>query len=213
MKNKASLLGPKSLITIIAFMVWVSPYLGNAQSTSTFSNTASISIPGSGTSGSASPYSSDIIVSGMIGYVSNVTVTLSGITHARPADIDVVLQSPSGVNVILMSDNHGTSAYPAARTYTFSNAATSSLSNTAADASGTYKPSNNDTNTDNWASPGPGALSQASPSLASFNNAAANGTWKLFVRDDQNARTGSIASGWSITITTSGGVEPPTSGL
>src|SRR5204862_534877 len=58
----------------------------------TFSNPASIAIPASGTSGIASPYPSDITMLGVPSAekVYNLTVTLYGLSHTFPADIDIL---------------------------------------------------------------------------------------------------------------------------
>jgi large repetitive protein len=190
-------------LTMAVLLLLVSHWV-TAQTT--FSNGASISCGTSfGGATNGSPYPSNITASGMSGVISNVTVTLTNVSHTNPDDIDVVVQSPSGVNVVLMSDAGGTGDITN-RTYTFSMAAASNMSDGSSNAAGSYKPTNYET-TDNWPSPGPGSLTQATPTLANFNGATPNGVWKLFVRDDALFGGGSINGGWSITITS---CTPPT---
>src|SRR6186713_1328801 len=55
----------------------------------------------------ASPYPSTVLVTNYVGAISRVTVTLSGITHGYPDDIDVVLRAPNGEQVKLLSDVGG----------------------------------------------------------------------------------------------------------
>jgi hypothetical protein len=64
-------------------------------------------------------------------------------------------------------------------------------------ATGTYSPTNSGS-TDIWVAPGPGSITQASPTLSSFSGNM-NGEWKLFVVDDSTANAGK-ALGWSITF-------------
>ena len=63
-------------------------------------NSAAITVPDHGI---ASPYPSTINVSGVTGRVSKVTVALNGLTHTFPQDVNVLLVSPGGSNVLLMS--------------------------------------------------------------------------------------------------------------
>ena len=67
----------------------------------TFSNPASITIPSVGV---GTPYPSNITVSGLSTSIAAVTVTLSNLTHTFPDDIDLLLVSPSGRKMIIMSD-------------------------------------------------------------------------------------------------------------
>lgn len=167
----------------------------------TFTATGLITIPGTGsgtaTGAPANPYPSNLVVSGLptTGLVVR-NVTLNGIIHTFPADIDIVLQSPTGTNVILMSDAGGTSAFATpGRNYVLDDAAAALIAS--GSPSGTYKPTNIGT-PDNWDPPGPGSLSQANPTLSSFTGNF-NGTWKLFIVDDAGGDVGSISS-WSITF-------------
>ena len=54
----------------------------------------------------------------------------------------------------------------------------------------------------------PPRLSSGNVNLSTFDGMAANGTWNLWVVDDENLDMGSIAS-WSLTITTTGPPPPP----
>jgi hypothetical protein len=66
-------------------------------------NSAGIEIPDPNLSGQAAPYPSGIVVSGITGTVTKVTVTLYSLTHNNPQDVDLLLAGPSGTNVVLMS--------------------------------------------------------------------------------------------------------------
>jgi subtilisin-like proprotein convertase family protein len=159
-----------------------------------FSNTGSIAIP---SSGPATPYPSAIAVSGLPATgVSVVSVTLNGFNHTWSNDVDVLVQSPTGQNVVLMSDVGGGNAVTNA-TYTFSDAG-AVMSTTAANPTGTYRPTNSGT-PDTWIAPGPGSVTQAAPSLSLFGSAAnVNGNWNLYAVDDVGGDLGSISGGWSI---------------
>ena len=162
---------------------------------SSFANPANIVI---NAAGAATPYPSNITVSGLP--ASGVTVQnviLTGVSHTWGNDIDVLLQSPAGKNVILMSDVGGTVAVPNA-TYTFVDGAPA-MNPTAANPTGTYSPTNFDVATDNWPAPGPGVINQPTPTLATFvATDNVNGDWKLFVFDDVGGDAGSISGGYRI---------------
>jgi hypothetical protein len=164
--------------------------------TSTFTSAGAVSIPSSGT---ATPYPSNIAVSGLPAtgagvYVSSVT--LNGFSHTWPSDVDVMLQSPSGQNVIILSDAGGSTAVSNIN-MTFSDAAAAVAPGVL--TSGTFRPTNVGT-PDNFPTPGPGSLTQATPLLSSFTSANnPNGDWKLFVLDQAAGDLGTITS-WSITF-------------
>ncbi len=168
----------------------------------TITNSAAIAIPGIG---SATPYPSSITVSGATGLVSKVTVQLTGVSHTYPDDIDVLLVGPGGQSVILMSDVGGGVALNNA-TLTFDDAASASLPDATQISTGTYKPTNIGTG-DTFASPAPSG--NYSNTLSVFNGGGGNGVWSLYVVDDEANDQGSIAGGWTLTLTT-GGNTPPT---
>jgi subtilisin-like proprotein convertase family protein len=159
----------------------------------TFSSATNISIPSVGI---ATPYPSTIAVTGVAAGSTVKSVTLNGVTHTFPTDIDVALTSPTGISQTIMSDVAGTSTITNL-VYTFDDAAPTSLTGASAPA-GTYKPSNVGA-VDNFPAPGPGAtFSNTTPLLSNFTGNM-NGTWSLYTIDDLGGDLGSI-NGYSITF-------------
>ncbi len=185
--------------------------------TTSFANPAAVTIP---TSGNATPYPASIAVSGLPGTVTKVTATLTGFGHAFPDDVDVLLVGPGGQNLLLLSDAGGGGAVTGLD-LTFDDAAASALPDGSLLTSGTWKPSAYEPGTDAFSPPAP--AEPFGTALSVFNGTDPNGTWSLFVRDDFTGMSGTIAGGWSLTITTSapvcctaspaGVTVVPTSGL
>jgi subtilisin-like proprotein convertase family protein len=176
---------------------------GAASMAQTFMSALRIDIPATGSGpGPASPYPSNITVSGLTGTITKVTVTLDRFNHEFPGDVDIMLVGPGGQNTLLLSDaGGGTDAVNA--TLTFDDAASTTVVSPV--VSGTYRPTNRGAD-DTFGSPAP-PLSSSVASLAVFNGTDPNGTWSLYVVDDDNSDAGNIAGGWAITITTA--VAPP----
>ncbi|HQZ75670.1 MAG TPA: T9SS type A sorting domain-containing protein, partial [Chitinophagaceae bacterium] len=160
-------------------------------------------------SGAGTPYPSTINVTGVPAGARVKSVRINGFAHTFPDDVDILLQSPASTNVVIMSDVGG-SADNTGQNFVFDDAAGSLMSDGAFNASGTYRPTNYVT-PDTWAAPGPGAITQAVPTLSSFTGNM-NGTWNLFVVDDLGGDGGAIAS-WSITFEVPGPVWSPATGL
>ena len=164
--------------------------------TQTFTSTTTVLIPGVGTSGPGNPYPSTLVVSGVpLGAIVR-SVTINGITHTWPNDIDIALVSPTNVPVIIMSDVAGISSITN-RSYTFDDAATSQMPDATTASGTTWRPSNLEF-PDAFVAPGPGTLNQPNPLLSSFTGDM-NGTWRLFGVDDVGGDVGRI-SGFSITF-------------
>lgn len=161
-------------------------------------NATSIDIPVTGNSGPASVYPSGIAVSGVVGSVTKATVSLLNLSHADPADLDILLVAPDGQSVLLMSDAGGNSSINNVN-LTFDSTAAMALSDAAQIISGTFQPSNYGA-TDTFNSPAPAAPFGAS--LTEFNGIDPNGTWSLYIMDDGNPKTGTLAGGWRLTLTT-----------
>ncbi|PEJ91019.1 hypothetical protein CN688_25345 [Bacillus toyonensis] len=170
------------------------------ETTGTFANPALITINDSDTPPTpATPYPSPIEVTGLCSSITKVTVTLKGLSHETPADIDILLVGPQGETVFLMSDA-GFDIPISNVDLTFDDDATTSLPFDSEISSGTYKPTNYTLIPDDFPAPAP--VSPYGSTLSVFNSTNPNGTWNLFVVDNFSANSGSIADGWELTITT-----------
>jgi subtilisin-like proprotein convertase family protein len=171
-------------------------------------NSASITIP---SSGAATPNPSNITVGAASGVVTRVTASIANYSHTWAGDVDILLQGPSGQTVVLMSDAGENAISVSGLNITFDDNAASSVPEVP--TSGTFRPTNYTSFSevyDLFLSPAP-----AGPygnSLAAFNGVSPVGTWKLFVADDTSGDSGSIAGGWSLTISTSTGDFVATAG-
>jgi subtilisin-like proprotein convertase family protein len=166
----------------------------------TFSNTNPIAIPGTGTSGPTDPYPSQISVSGS-GIITSLTVSLFGLSHTYPDDIDILLVGPTGANVLLMSDAGGRRDVVGVD-LTFDDAAATMLDSIAQIVSGTYQPSNFDAGGSGDTFDAPAAVGPYGSVLAGFVGSNANGTWSLFMDDDTRRDSGSFSGGWALNIQT-----------
>lgn len=163
--------------------------------TTTRTSTTPILIPDSGP---GAPYPGTITVSGLPASARVRSVTLAGFSHTFPGDLDILVQSPDGSNMILMSDRGGGADINNV-TYTFQDGFP--ILGTGFNPSGTYAPTNT-AGPDNFPAPGPGSVLQVTPTFASRLNTPAltpNGTWNLFVIDQFLGDQGTINS-WSITF-------------
>ncbi len=187
----------------------------------TFSNTAPITIP---PAGSATPYPSEIPVTGLTGTITDVNVKLNGYSHQFSGDTHVVLVPPgaTGQNILLMAGAGGSAAIPPPGVDITLDDGNPPLPNTAF-PSGTYKPTARATNGvfpapgpgNNFCSPGIAAAGTPSYvggncSLAdALNGSAPNGTWKLYVIDIGAPDAGMIAGGVTLDITAGGPATTP----
>jgi subtilisin-like proprotein convertase family protein len=173
----------------------------------TLSTAAALTIPASGTGAPAGapadPYPATIAVSGLLGTIVDVDVTLSGLSHTFPADLDILLVGPGGQHVMLMSDV-GNLVDISGVTLTIDDQATAAMLALPL-ASGTYQPTN--VADSQLVDPLP-TSAPAGPhgtNLSVFSGTSPNGTWRLFVVDDASVDVGSLSGGWSLTITTTQG--------
>ena len=178
-----------------------------------YSNNTAITItdcpnPCPATGQAASLYPSPITVAGEVGVIQRVSVTLNGLSHAFPADVDMLLVSPSGRKSVIMSDFGAGSPGVAGINVTLDDYASNPVPSTVtgntgvAFVTGSYRPSNSGT-TDQFPAPAP-----ASPftyTLSAFNGDNPNGTWNLYIIDDANLDAGSMSGGWTLTFD----VRPP----
>jgi hypothetical protein len=147
--------------------------------------------------GPAEPYPSVIEVSGMPGVLTEVSVTLWGLSHSYPDDVDIVLVTPSGQKLMLMSDAGG--SFPFGDLNLTFRDGFPAIPNGSQLVTATYAPGNYGIADDAFDSPAP-----PGPYSVGLTNAIGlepNGSWHLFVFDDALENSGSINAGWSLTIT------------
>ncbi len=163
--------------------------------------------------GSASPYPSTVAVSGERGTVVKATVTLLGLSHTYPSDIEMVLVGPHGQSTVLMANAGGGAPGISNIRLTLDDAAAASLPfGTGIANGGVYKP----TKFDPLATfPAPAPAAPYGTSLSVFNGTDPNGTWSLYVLDDTSPDSGSVSGGWLLVVATTvpGNLPPVISGL
>ena len=181
---------------------------------SVFTNSNPIEISATNSSADpepAVPYPSDIDVLGLTGVVTEVSVTINGLTHSSPDDLDMLLLGPSGQTFHFWSDVGGTNAVSDITVTVADNGATPLPDSAALVDGATYEPFNADTTGDDFPVPAIGPpynepAPAGSATFASiFNGLTAdqvNGTWSLFITDDTDGNGGTIARGWSLNIST-----------
>jgi uncharacterized repeat protein (TIGR01451 family) len=141
-------------------------------------------------------YPSVIHISNAPTRLTQVSVTLIGLTHSYPADLDILLVGPQGQNVLVMSDA-GLGYDLNGVTLRFDDGASDYLPAAAPIVSGTFKPTNIGGG-DSFFSPAPAPPYGAA--LAVFNDTNPNGDWSLYIADDQGGDIGIVASGWRLSF-------------
>jgi subtilisin-like proprotein convertase family protein len=160
-------------------------------------NLNAIMIPASG---AASIYPSDITLSGLNGLVTGVQVSLTNFSHTLPDDVDLMLVAPNGRKVMLMSDAGGSNSVTNLNLF-FTDAAGSSLPDSTTITSGNYRPTDFETG-DTFPAPAPGGATTGSK-LSALNGIDPNGTWHLYLVDDNGNNAGSISGGWLLFVQSS----------
>lgn len=175
--------------------VWQRFDLGlRARGTTIFSNPAVLSIPSVGL---ASSYPSTITVTNLAGgVITNVTVTLNGLSHSFPDDLDVLLVAPGGQKVMLMSDAGGGQNITNV-VLAFDARAVDFLPGVLQITGGTYLPSDYEAG-ETMTNPAPAG--PYGSELSALFGTNPQGTWSLFVMDDEAGDLGSISGGWSLSI-------------
>jgi subtilisin-like proprotein convertase family protein len=167
---------------------------GVTQMTGSFTNQTAIALLDDGP---AEVYPSSLVVQGMTGLIAKVTVTLVGLSHTFPDDLDVLIVSPGGQRTVLMSDAGG--SFPVEEAViTFEDGLTP-IPNTTPIESASYAPANWGITPDVWDAPAPNGPHPAI--LTNLNGGDPNGTWNLYLIDDTLESIGFLSGGWRLTVT------------
>ncbi|MBT2185421.1 PEPxxWA-CTERM sorting domain-containing protein [Sphingobium nicotianae] len=177
----------KKLLVAVALAVVAVPAAAQ-----TVSNTNAIGIVDGG------EVTSDIVVAGLSGNITSLTLSINSLSHTYPDDLVFGLLNTSANLGFVFLSGVGGSADIRDVDLTFSDSASGFLPESFVDAfpvtSGTYLPSNF-------------YLYEFTfyPNATAFGDFAGitpNGTWTLVVDDTFPADTGTISGGWSLTFTT-----------
>jgi hypothetical protein len=175
--------------------------------TRTYRNAAVVTVPVTAPSSapvSAYLYPSPILVSGLPrGRIRGVKVTLSGLSHYFPGDLEVLMVGPRGQTAVVMGNVGGVTPVTDV-TLRLDDAAAVSLPPNPSPtdpplASGSYRPANY-SNGIIFNTPAPPAGMNAA--LSVFGGTDPNGTWCLFVQNQFSAaRPIGFAGGWALELT------------
>ncbi|HVE57561.1 MAG TPA: Ig-like domain repeat protein, partial [Pyrinomonadaceae bacterium] len=174
----------------------------------TFTNGCGITIPDAGAPTPAIPYPSNIIVSGLSGSISKVTLTLTNANLPVTSHFNFMLVGPGGQNFVFFSDAGGNVASTGVN-ISLDDTAASQLPNSGSIASGTYRPADYNVDSDPFPAPAPVPTNFAAPNGSAtfaslYGGSAPNGTWSLYASDDTGGGANGTIGSWSLTFTTSG---------
>lgn len=165
--------------------------------TNSFSNITPIVIPATGTEGPAAPYPSPILVTGLTGAIQKITVTFHNLSHTFPDDIVAMLIGPNGQDTLLMA-SAGNGFDINNVSLTFDDDAANPLPDEAQITSGTFQPTSYGV-FDTF--PPPANQPSGNTNLSVYNGTDPNGVWNLFIIDQFAVDVGTMAGGWTLTIT------------
>jgi hypothetical protein len=155
--------------------------------------------------GPANHYPGKVVVSGVPGTVTKVSLTTIDLTATQ--DLDMALVGPNGAQVMLISDACSAETVDH-ETFTFEDAAFEfAPTGCVTGQTKSYKPTNLGPigiGDDNLALGG-GPSEPFSNSLAVFNGISPNGEWKLFLTDDAEGLGGFSMVGFTLNLQ----IEPP----
>ena len=170
--------------------------LRHAQSPVQYFNLDRVQVPATGNDGRAIPYASTNRVSGMIGTLERVEVSLSKIAHTWPGDLHFLLIGPGGQRAVLLAGAGG-SADVTNLDLTLSDQASFPAPSGNFLTSGTYRPSDYRAGV---SLPAPAPSRPYSSDLSVFSGTDPNGDWQLLIYDEFSTADGGSLSGWSLNL-------------
>ena len=174
----------------------------NAACSVIFSNGAAITI---NDVTSATPYPSSIVVGGLKQTISTMSVTINGMSHTFPNDVDIMLEKQGGPRMVIMSDTGGGNDLNNL-TFTLTDSAASPLPDlNGTITAGSFRPADYVAGGDTFLAPAPATFGEPAPTgsatfASTFGGIDPNGTWNLYVMDNVGGDVGSISGGWTLTF-------------
>jgi hypothetical protein len=167
--------------------------------TRTFSSDGQIAVPAVGTSSIADPYPATIAVDAFQKYkrarITDLNLTLRDIRHTNPDDIDVMLAFGDR-RAVIMGSAGGTTNITSV-TLVLDDEAANALPDAAALTSGAFRP----TSYVGGSLPYPAPTNTGDVALSTFDGAQPDGTWRLWVYDDNGGGIGNVDGGWTLEVT------------
>ncbi len=156
-------------------------------------------VPGTSTRGAGDPYPATKAIPASDRVISDVDVSVPGVAHDRPDDLDLLLVGPQGQKALLMSDACGTVQITS--DFTFDDEAKAAPSDEFDDAvcHGRVKPVDHDKGDE---LPAPAPDGPYGSSLEAFDGSAPGGDWKLYAADDADDYEGYLLQRFDLTIET-----------
>jgi hypothetical protein len=170
-----------------------------------FCNQGAITIPS--TAGAATPYPSNIFVTGLTGNVGAVTVNLNNISSSDIQQTDLLLVGPTGAQIVPFA-SVGDSSSISGVNITLDDSASGLIPGGSPLTTGSYQPTSITGGT-SLVFPAPAPLVNASNYAATdgaatltstFQNTAPNGTWALYAMDHSGSGAATIGGGWCVNI-------------
>jgi serine/threonine protein kinase/subtilisin-like proprotein convertase family protein len=154
------------------------------------------SAPDAKAEGQGEPYPSEIVVEGLSGSITDLNVTLHGLTHTLPADLEVLVVGPSREGSTLLMEGSGGDQPVTGLTVTFDDEA-APIPGDGSFSGGSFRPTSTDPSgfrDRNGRAPSP----PHETALSDFDGRDPNGTWELYVLNPTPGASGSIATGWTL---------------
>jgi hypothetical protein len=174
----------------------------------TFANEGTIAIPAVGSPddfGPADPYPATIVATGFKrkARISDVNLTLHGLSHGFAHDLFILLVAPGGRNAVVMGEAgiNGPESAMDDLTLTLDDEADEALPVDEPFTSGAFRPLNNAEFDLQPIFPAPAPTPSDEVALSTFDGLNPNGEWQLFIVDHGGGDVGSLVDGWSLEIT------------
>jgi subtilisin-like proprotein convertase family protein len=168
-------------------------------STTLTTGPADAAVPGTGSSGTASPYPVTRTVPGdQDGVITDLDVRIDGIWHQRPDDLDLLLVGPRGQKVVLMSDacgNFETKAFG----WEWDDETPNPMPDAGPCELNLYRPTDH-APADVWPAPAPPG--PYAGTLSAFDLTDPGGDWRLFVLDDSSDKVGFFTNRFQLVMAT-----------
>lgn len=180
--------------TFLCVALWAGTLFTAPAQFVSFSNTNSVVIRDLDT---ANPYPASIVISNAAWRIGRASLTLSNLSHTAQSDVNVLVVGPNGQGAYVIAGPNGTMDYNHV-TLTIDDTASAPIPGEC--ESGSYQPTGYFPEIHELfpVFPAPAPSGPYSPDLSIFNGIDPNGTWSLFLLDDETGDSGILEGGWSL---------------